>query len=396
MKEIISPVDTEDGLFHDGDPSTGTEGTVVSAKWLNPVQTAIIGNQQELASVLKEAGIKIDPSKQDQLLAAIKKITGTALDSYVKRGEFGIGGDTPILSSSGTLDIIKSSKTGIYAVNPGSADMPSTAAAYELDWTSTSSGRYGVLIAKALIDKGSVYDKTFRNSLRNGIWQGWVMFYDSVNKPTPPEIGAAKQTGDVNQKFWVQSAPGDTNSAVPVSLLNSELQKQATALISTVYPVGIVAWFAQNKNPNQLFPGTTWKYIGENRTVRLAKQDGTDLMQTGGADSVTLNNGNMPAHNHSFAADTSWFDYGSKWTSQEGLHAHNSGLELGVNCSAGSGPRSAQYLDHYTSSDGIHSHKVDIGGHSHSVSGTTGSSGGGAAFSIINAYVKLMGWYRSA
>lgn len=37
----------------------------------------------------------------------------------------------------------------------------------------------------------------------------------------------AKITGDTNQKFWVLSAPGDVNSAVPVSLLTSELQKKA-------------------------------------------------------------------------------------------------------------------------------------------------------------------------
>lgn len=92
MKEIISPVDTEDGLFHDGDPSTGTEGTVVSQKWLNPVQGAVISSQQEMAAVLKEAGIKIDPSKQDQLLAAIIKITGTATDGFLKKGDYGLGG----------------------------------------------------------------------------------------------------------------------------------------------------------------------------------------------------------------------------------------------------------------------------------------------------------------
>lgn len=224
----------------------------------------------------------------------------------------------------------------------------------------------------------------------------WNRVYTTAYKPTPSDIGAAKITGDTGQKFWVQSAPGDVNSAVPVSLLNSELQKQAKALISTIYPVGIVAWFAQNKNPNQLFPGTTWKYIGENRTVRLAKQDGTDLMQTGGADSVTLNNGNLPAHNHSFWAETSWFDYGTKWTSQEGAHAHNIQVGFGDKCAGGAGPSSLKYADQYTSTDGVHSHRVDIGGHKHTVSGNTSWTGDGAAFSIVNPYVKLMGWYRSA
>ncbi|NIG88673.1 hypothetical protein M5J15_07455 [Serratia symbiotica] len=183
MKDIISPVDTEDGLFHDGDPSTGIEGTAVSAKWLNPVQGAIIGNQQELASVLKEAGIKIDRSKQDQLLAAIKKITGTATEGYVKRSEFGIGGNTPIISSSATLDIMKSSQTGKHAVSQGSTDMPSTTVSYELDWSSMNFGRDGALIARALIEKGSVYNKTYRNSLRNRIWQGWIMLYDEAKNP---------------------------------------------------------------------------------------------------------------------------------------------------------------------------------------------------------------------
>ncbi|MDK7596305.1 phage tail protein, partial [Serratia ureilytica] len=153
----------------------------------------------------------------------------------------------------------------------------------------------------------------------------------------------------------------------------------------------------QNKNPNTLFPGTTWKYIGENRTIRLGKQDGSDLMQTGGADSVTLNNDNLPAHNHSFAADTSWFDYGSKWTSQEGLHSHNAGINFGTPAvAADSGVASAISADRFTTTDGLHSHKIDIGGHSHSVSGTTGATGGGMGFSVVNQYIKLMGWYRSA
>lgn len=36
------PVDTVDGLFHDGNPSTNTPGTVVDAAWLNAVQAAVI------------------------------------------------------------------------------------------------------------------------------------------------------------------------------------------------------------------------------------------------------------------------------------------------------------------------------------------------------------------
>ena len=37
----------------------------------------------------------------------------------------------------------------------------------------------------------------------------------------------ASTTGSTNQKFWVSSAPGDNNAAVPVSLLNSGLNQKA-------------------------------------------------------------------------------------------------------------------------------------------------------------------------
>lgn len=74
MKEIISPVETADGLFHDGDPSTGAEGTVVHAKWLNAMQGAMIDTQTEHKNILAEVGMKPDGSQSAQLLAAIKAI----------------------------------------------------------------------------------------------------------------------------------------------------------------------------------------------------------------------------------------------------------------------------------------------------------------------------------
>ncbi|WP_249031626.1 phage baseplate protein [Tenebrionicola larvae] len=92
-----------------------------------------------------------------------------------------------------------------------------------------------------------------------------------------------------------------------------------SGIIDTLYPVGIVTWFAQNKNPNTLFPGTTWKYIGENKTIRLAAANGADVMMTGGADSVRLAVGNLPAHGHTFSANTSSFDYGTKATNSTAL-----------------------------------------------------------------------------
>ncbi|EJZ5971065.1 tail fiber protein, partial [Salmonella enterica] len=75
MKNIIDPVETEDGLFHDGDPTTGEEGTIVDAKIMNAIQGAVIDIQAECINVLAAAGFKPDPAKK-QLLDAIKAIVG--------------------------------------------------------------------------------------------------------------------------------------------------------------------------------------------------------------------------------------------------------------------------------------------------------------------------------
>lgn len=74
MKDIIEPVDTDDGLFHDGDPSTGAEGTIVYAQIMNAFQGGIIDIQTENKNILAEAQMTPDPSKNNQLVTAIKAI----------------------------------------------------------------------------------------------------------------------------------------------------------------------------------------------------------------------------------------------------------------------------------------------------------------------------------
>lgn len=212
-----------------------------------------------------------------------------------------------------------------------------------------------------------------------------------------------------------------------------------SASYQSIYPIGIVAWFAQNKDPNTLFPGTTWTYIGENKTIRLGKKDGTDIMTIGGADSVTLAVGNLPAHGHTFSANTSSFDYGTKNSSSTDLGTKTtSGFDYGTKTtnttgnhthglkswygakgfSTGGGdsiptrgnPGDSSLIDaagnhahtvvigahSHTVGIGAHAHTVGIGAHMHSVSGTTGNTGSGAAISVTNPFIKLMGWYRSA
>ncbi|EQB98282.1 tail fiber protein [Photorhabdus temperata] len=230
-------------------------------------------------------------------------------------------------------------------------------------------------------------------------------------------IQLTEKTGDSNTLAATQKLVSDVNDNA-----NNRLEKNQNGadipdknaflknlglietIINTQYPIGIVIWFAQNKNPNVLFPGTAWEYIGENKTVRLARADGADILSTGGSDSVNLTAAQMPAHNHTFSGTTSTFDYGTKTTSIAGEHYHDSGwgeayggrygyYDNSRNNQGSSSTDSDNYKFN-TSTNGAHSHTVSIGAHNHTISGNTGDTGANAAISITNSYVKLMAWYR--
>lgn len=111
--------------------------------------------------------------------------------------------------------------------------------------------------------------------------------------------------------------------------------------------------------------------------------------------------GAMPAHSHTFSANTSTFDYGTKYTStfdygSKGANTNNAGGHThsyntyGGAYAGGEGFRAdasnGKYLQTGAAGDhahwvaiaiGAHNHSVGIGAHSHSVSGTTSTAGSG-------------------
>lgn len=74
MKNIMPPINTPDNAFHDGNPATGEQGTIVPGLWLNNIQGATRNTQQELISVLTAAGMEIDENVNNQLSLAILKL----------------------------------------------------------------------------------------------------------------------------------------------------------------------------------------------------------------------------------------------------------------------------------------------------------------------------------
>lgn len=89
MQNLMPPIDTTDHAFHDGDPTTGQLGTIVTAAWLNDVQGATRDIQAEIIAVLTKAGIQPNPQKQNQLAEAISQIIGSG--GYATSGDLTLG-----------------------------------------------------------------------------------------------------------------------------------------------------------------------------------------------------------------------------------------------------------------------------------------------------------------
>lgn len=254
---------------------------------------------------------------------------------------------------------------------------------------------------KPMLEEGSGRISTVRMLLR-------VSSTEAVTLKVDPSVVLATVEYVNNQ---VRQAVQRANDAY-------ELARQKVTF-DEMYPIGDVKFFATFLNPNKQWPGTLWYYTGENKSIRIAKEDGSDVMGTGGADTVTLNVGNMPKHNHGvsgkvgeFDHGTRWaseFDHGTKWTSEGGDHAHQGGMVAPGEAWDGDyvvgSDNDSHRTRNWTSQNGKHSHTVDIGTHnhtvnigkhSHSLEITSAEVGGGQAFSIVESHIKLMCWYRAA
>ncbi|MEL5588411.1 MULTISPECIES: phage tail protein [Serratia] len=254
---------------------------------------------------------------------------------------------------------------------------------------------------KPMLEEGSGRISTVRMLLR-------VSSTEAVTLKVDPSVVLATVEYVNNQ---VRQAVQRANDAY-------ELARQKVTF-DEMYPIGDVKFFATFLNPNKQWPGTLWYYTGENKSIRIAKEDGSDVMGTGGADTATLSVENMPKHNHGvsgqvgeFDHGTKWaseFDHGTKWTSEGGDHAHQGGMVAPGEAWDGDyvvgSDNDSHRTRNWTSQNGKHSHTVDIGKHnhtvnigkhSHSLEITSAEVGGGQAFSIVESHIKLMCWYRAA
>ena len=163
-------------------------------------------------------------------------------------------------------------------------------------------------------------------------------------------------------------------------------------------PVGTTRFFSQNLDPNERWPWSQWVYTGENKSIRVGKADGSDVGQTGGGDTVTLQKANLPAVQIDVSGETSEQPEQKLTTTRGGIHNHggvagkDDPWEIGGDVRQLFNPKELGVTD----DAGEHDHEVTVPPHKHTTSGKTDNLGEGKSLSVVEAHTLLMCWARVA
>ncbi|WP_334670866.1 phage tail protein [Klebsiella pneumoniae] len=163
-------------------------------------------------------------------------------------------------------------------------------------------------------------------------------------------------------------------------------------------PVGTTRFFNQNINPNERWPWSQWVYTGENKTIRVGKADGSDVGQTGGSDTVTIQRANLPAVQVDVSGETSEQEEQKLTTTRGGVHNHggvagkDDPWEIGGDVRQLFNPKELGVTD----DAGEHDHEITVPPHKHTTTGKTDNLGEGKSISVVEAHTLLMCWSRVA
>lgn len=197
---------------------------------------------------------------------------------------------------------------------------------------------------------------------------------------------------DIDDHAQVVISQNGVDRAVTIEDLNAKF-------VDDNFRVGSVHFFTTTVDPNDTFPNQTWLHVpGAEKTIRIAKDDLSDLGQTGGSDTVTIAKANLPATQLTVTGSAASTDLGTKTTSTSGAHIHSytkQAAQTSVNQGQG-GILGNSEISQDTGSAGEHNHTVVLGSHTHTVSGNTENMGQGTALTVKNQFITLAAWYRSA
>lgn len=204
------------------------------------------------------------------------------------------------------------------------------------------------------------------------------------------------------------------------TVINEQSQYEA---LNKRYPVGSIYISTSSTNPSSLFGGTWERYAGGRKLVSTGSNGTTNYTSantTGGNKTVTLSSSNLPSHTHSVTPTgtvTSSFTGTSVTTSSNGAHTHDVPFGRATNEASGFGLRTTIYdgVDGGSYYDRVIVASENIktvnnaGDHTHSLtpSGTvtstfsgktvtSSSNGSGSSIDIMNPYITVYIWRRTA
>lgn len=168
------------------------------------------------------------------------------------------------------------------------------------------------------------------------------------------------------------------------------------------WPIGSIYISISSTNPSTYFGGT-WEQFGQGKTlvgVNTSEAEFNTVQKTGGSKTVALTTTQIPSHSHSFSAttstksltgqadfrDTTHTDHNLIMTTTSGVLSRKYTLWSGTHGAV----QNANKSNYYTNE--LH---IDAS-HNHTVSGTSGSSGGGGSHTNLQPYITVYFWRRTA
>ncbi|HBV0726249.1 Tail fiber protein [Klebsiella pneumoniae] len=232
------------------------------------------------------------------------------------------------------------------------------------------------------------------------IWISVARTADVVLKTDPAVIIAT-----ASEVLRAKSEAKDYTDKV-AGQLDNDIQRTITDAITAAKrdfweddnPVGTTRFFNQNINPNERWPWSQWVYTGENKTIRVGKADGSDVGQTGGSDTVTLQQANLPAVQIDVTGETDELPEKKLTTTKNGKHNHggvagkDDPWEIGGDVRQLFNPKELGVTD----DAGEHDHEVTVPPHKHTTRGKTANLGESQSLSVVEAHTLLMCWSRVA
>ena len=191
---------------------------------------------------------------------------------------------------------------------------------------------------------------------------------------------------------------GNPNSPVTVKLLEEYVTKQ---ILNKAYPIGSIYITLVNTNPSETIGGE-WRRVAEGRClVGVSAERNITLRKTGGSITTTLNESNIPAHDHSINISGSTSSVGDHTHSARDItsfvksdYNHSNGYHMTTQHDDGERYHQISYYHN----DTTYNNTSGAGGHSHtvSVSGTTTRVGSStpAPLNIENPYLGVYMWER--